>query len=436
MSWPTSRPSVPPPASAPVPAREPAAPRLPARRLRHAHEAHDAVRAADLLRRPLTLDSARTLLTALEPYRRRVHLPAGDSALHALVGQSPARLQEMTLRHASPVLVDVLLPACREHLNDRLFGPLAAAQGAPEPAEIEGLPSALDIAAAMRTLLIVLRGAGRAHTVAVLAALEEQSRTLARTVVRADRPVGRPGGVAELSHALLRLEGFRLVMEALGAGDGPLAEVASECRRVARLALRHCAATLDGFVRSRSLMTLHDSLTVIASVDSLIVLAMRMLDSLQDREEETSPFVRTADAEALDGYVEAATRLGHAVLDLLHTALPEPRFDNLLFVALARKVKWLHRFTSRLGVGHPHRPPALDTLSDFLVARSEALARRTASLLETARDHRPADAKSADDLLARADEVAHLMRALDRPAAANILTTRAAAVRGAPERVA
>ncbi|MGQ9366931.1 hypothetical protein [Azospirillum sp. ST 5-10] len=428
IGWPTDRPP-----AAERRRSEPPPARLPPRRLRHAHEAHDAVRAADLLRRPMTLAAAEELLALLEPYRRRVRLPSAGNPFYGLAGQPQARLQETAMRHASPVLIDVLLPACREHLHDRLFGPLAAAQGVPEPAEIEGLPSAVDIAGAMRTLLIALRGAGRHHLQAVLASLEGQCRSQVEAIVRADRSVGRPGGVAELSHALLRLEGQRLVMEALGAGQGPLAETAFESRRVARLALRHCAATLNGFVENRSLVTLHGSLAVIAAVDSLIVLAMRMLDSLQDREERPSPFVKPADAQALEDYVDAANRLGRAVFDLLHTVLPEPGFDNLLFVALVRKAKWLHRFASRLGVGHAERPPALDTLCGFLLAQGEALARRTAALLATAAEHRPASRAAADDLLQRAHEVARLMRAMERSAAANILDGRAATVRAALE---
>ena len=174
--------------------------RLPARTLRHAREAADAVKAAGLLRGPMTPERARDLIALLDPYRRRVFLPVGPNPMHGLVGLPAGRLHEMTLRHVAPVLLDVLLPACREHLTDRLVGRLrptaSAGDGQGEPANgIDGLPGVIDVATAMRTVLGALRGGGRQHALAVVAAIEHDSRTMARAVARSDAPLGRPGGV-------------------------------------------------------------------------------------------------------------------------------------------------------------------------------------------------------------------------------------------------
>lgn len=416
-------------AAAPVrPAPEPAAPmRLSARKLRHAREAQDAIKAAALLRQPLTLDRAEGLLAILDPYRRRASLPAGANPLHGLVGQSPARLHELTMRHAAPVLLDVLLPAAREHMLDRLVGVLRPLEAEESARADGGLPSAMDLAGAMRTMIGVLRGAGRQHALAVIDAVVEDSRSMVQRafgLIHTDgRPADHPNIIGELSHTLLRLEAQRLILETLGARGAALDALAYQSRRVARVALRQAAAVINGFVRERNLLTLRDSLQVIARIDSLIVVALRILDSLQAHEEEATPFVKVSDEEALDDYVEAIVRLSEALVQLTRRTLASPDFDELLFVALLRKVKWLFRFCDRLG--HDRRPKELDELRDYLALQSAMLGRQCAEALSGA----VGDPVLMARLMPRAEELVVLLGDVGRLKIRDMLAERIAAAR-------
>ncbi|HYH19819.1 MAG TPA: hypothetical protein VD995_14490 [Azospirillum sp.] len=405
--------------------------RLSARKLRHAREAQDAIKAAALLRQPLTLDRAEALLALLDPYRRRASLAAGTNPLHGLVGQSPARLHELTMRHAAPILLDVLLPAAREHMLDRLVGvlrPLEAEAGAGQEG---GLPSAIDLANAMRTMIGVLRGAGRQHALAVIDAVIEDSRSMVQrasglgqtTGQTTSQPADHSGTLGELSHTLLRLEALRLILETLGARSPALEALAYQSRRVARLALRQAAAAINGFVRERNLLTLRDSLQVIARIDSLIVVALRILDSLQAHEEEATPFVKVADEEALDDYVEAIVRLAEALVQLTTRTLASADFDDLLFVALLRKIKWLYRFCDRLG--HDRRPKELDELRDYLGLQSAMLGRQCAEALSGA----VGDPALMARLMPRADELVLLLGDVGRLKVRDMLAARIAAAR-------
>ncbi|HEY0834653.1 MAG TPA: hypothetical protein VGE72_12160, partial [Azospirillum sp.] len=390
-------------------------------------EAQDAIKAAALLRPPLTLDRAEALLTVLDPYRRRASLPSGGNPLHGLVGQSPARLHELTMRHAAPILLDVLLPAAREHMMDRLVGalrPLEAEEGARQDG---GLPSAVDLAGAMRTMIGALRGAGRQHALAVIDAVVEDSRSMVQQAAGigqgAGQAAGQPNTIGELSHTLLRLEALRLILETLGARSPALLALAYQSRRVARLALRQAATAINGFVRERNVMTLRDSLQVIARIDSLIVVALRILDSLQAHEEEATPFVKVADEEALDDYVEAIVRLSEALVQLTNRTLASPDFDELLFVALLRKIKWLYRFCDRLG--HDRRPKALDELRDYLGLQAAMLGRHCAEALSGA----VGDPALMDRLMPRADELVLLLGDVGRLKVRDMLSARIAAAR-------
>ncbi|HYD64381.1 hypothetical protein [Azospirillum sp.] len=414
------------------PTPEPAAPvRLSARKLRHAREAQDAIKAAAILRQPLTLDRAEALLAILEPYRRRASLPAGANPLHGLVGQSPARLHEIAMRHAAPVLLDVFLPAAREHMLDRLVGVLRPLEGDEAARQDGGLPSAIDLANAMRTMIGALRGAGRQHALAVIDAVIEDSRAMVQRASGIGQTPGSQGGqpadhshtLGEFSHTLLRLEALRLIMETLGARSPALDALAYQSRRVARLALRQAAAAINGFVRERNLLTLRDSLLVIAKIDSLIVVALRILDSLQAHEEEATPFVKVADEEALDDYVEAIVRLAEALVQLTTRTLASPDFDELLFVALLRKIKWLYRFCDRLG--HAHRPKELDELRDYLGLQSAMLGRQCAEALSGA----VGDPVLMARLLPRADELVLLLGDVGRLKVRDMLAERVAVAR-------
>lgn len=394
------------------------------RRLRGRTESADAVRAARLLRGTLTAERAGDLLALLHPYRRRVLLPAVDDPRRGLAGQSPARLYDITLRQAAPVLLDVFMPACRDHVIDRL----SSVGVADEPGEDASLPSVMDVVDAMRGIARCLRGAGRPHLLAVASAVELESRTLVADALRSVEADPSPTHyVAVLSQALMRLEALRLALETMGAKPAVLNGLAYESRRVARRALRHAAETINAYVDNRDLIRLRDSLTVLAAIDDLLVLALRILDALQDREEEPTPFVKVSDEAVLDDYVDAAARLARALVVLVRETLTSADFDTLLFAALVRKIKWLHRFCTRLG--HARRPPALDELADFLVLQSAMLARRVGDALADSLLSHPPDRAQAALLVERAAEIADLLPDMNRAHVRDALLVRLQAAR-------
>ncbi|HYG91818.1 MAG TPA: hypothetical protein VD978_36840 [Azospirillum sp.] len=401
------------------------------RRIRGTREAQDAVKAAELLGQPLTLERAEALFTLLAPYRRRLFFSDGGNPLHTLAGQPPGRLHDMAMRHAAPMLLDVLLPACRDHLIDCLVAPAGTDFEVLD--EDQSLPSAVDVAAAMRTMVGTLRGGGRQHVGAVIGAVEAASRTMVEQAARTEMPAGTTRGVTMLSNMLLRLEALRLVLEMLGARSAALGEVAYQSRRVARMALRHAGSTLNAYVDNPDLITLHGSLQVIGAVDSLIVVALRILDALEGQEEEETPFVKVTDEVALETYMDSATRLARVLFDLVRNALFAEEFDSLLFAAMLHKIKWLHRFCSRLGMNHSRRPAALDELRDYIVLHSAMLARRTGDWLTDTLPGHP-DAAFAHTMLDRADEVAKLLSEMNRRHVQEALTGRIAAVRAVMEK--
>lgn len=394
------------------------------RRLRGVMESADAVRAARLLRGTLTHERAGDLLLLLHPYRRRVLLPAASDPRQGLAGQAPARLYDMVMRQSAPVLLDVFMPACRDHVIDRL-----ASVGAVEvPPDDASLASVMDVVDAMRTIARCLRGAGRPHLLAVANAVELESRTLVANALRDVEANPSPTHyVTVLSQALMRLEALRLVLESIGAKPSVLNGVAYESRRVARRALRHAAETINAYVDNRDLIRLRNSLTVLAAIDNLLVLALRILDALQDREEEPTPFVKVSDEAVLDDYMDAATRLAQALVVLVRETVTSVDFDTLLFAALVRKIKWLHRFCTRLG--HARRPPALDELADFLVLQSALLARRVGDALADSLLRHPPDRAQAAVLVERAAEIADLLPDMNRAHVRDALLVRLQAAR-------
>lgn len=406
-----------------APARPPAM----ARRIRGVREAQDAVRAAALLDGALTLERAEVLFTLLAPYRRRLLFSDGSNPLHGLAGLAPGRLHDMALRHAAPMLLDILLPACRDHLIDRLVAPVGT--DADTAAADEELPGVVDVAAAMRTVAGALRGAGRQHVGAVVGAVEEASRSMVEQASRTEMPAGTTRGITMLSNLLLRLEALRLVLEMLGARSAALAEVAYQSRRVARMALRHAGGTLNAYVDSPDLITLHGSLQVIAAVDSLIVVALRILDALEGHEEEETPFVKVTDEVVLESYMESATRLARVLFELVRNALLSEEFDTLLFAAMLHKIKWLHRFCARLAMNHNRRPAALEDLRDYIVLQSAMLARRIGDWLTDSLPAHP-DPAFAHAMLDRAGEVANLLAEMNRRHVEEDLRLRISAVRG------
>lgn len=384
------------------------APEPRSRRLRGSQESVSLLSAAAVLRQPPTPERGEALLALLAPYRRRVVQAAGTLPIIP-AGLPPARVHELTMRPAAPILLDVLLPACRDHLLDRLLASNKPLEGDPE----DGLPSVIDLAEAMRTAVGALRGAGRQNPLLVIDAVEEHSRIIVQQALAETEDGDGAERIAELSATLLRLEGLRLVLETLGAPSGSLNEAAYQSRRVARLALRHAAETIRCYLGNSDLIRLRDSLTVLSGIDSLIVLALRILDALQGREEEPTPFVKVADEEVLDDYVEAITRLAEALFALVREVLPQPEFDPVLFTALTRKIKWLHDFCSRLD--HDYRPLALVELGDYLVLQSAMLARRCGAMLaEALAEALAGEPAAARVLLVRAEDIVGLLTDMNR----------------------
>ncbi|WP_448205739.1 hypothetical protein [Azospirillum sp. sgz302134] len=364
--------------------------------LRGVREARDAVTLARLLRGTITPMRADEVLALLEPHRPRLVLKPVNP-LAAMIGQSPGRMLEALLRPTAPIILDVLLPRLSDHLIDRLV------HGRTSPEE--GLPSAVDVAEAMRSLVTLLRGAGRGTVLAVVAAVEADGRDDADRFTRSTEPPG-PGVIDALARALLRFEVRRLILETLGATTA-LQDVIYQSRRLARFALRQATAAIEGFVTDRGLKTLHASLATLDSVDGLVVVVLRNLDDQEECREESSPFVEPADRKALNDYLSAAWRLSDILFDLVGKAANGGELDDLLFEALLRQLDALHQFCTDLD--HAGRPPILDTLERRLVERTGALARLAGERLVETLLGRPADHAKARRLLARGQSLAQLL---------------------------
>ncbi|WP_449226309.1 hypothetical protein [Azospirillum argentinense] len=374
--------------------------------LRGAREARDAVTLVRLLRGTITPLRGDEVLALLEPHRPRL-VPKPVNPLAAMLGQPQGRLLEALLRPTAPIILDVLLPRLRDHLIDRVVHNKSTAE--------DGLPGALEVATALRALVALLRGAGRGAVLSVVSAIEAAARADADRLVRGEAPAtgaeDAPAGVTagamdNLAHALLRFEARRLMLETLGATVA-LRDVVYQSRRLTRHALRRAAEAMDGFGADRGIKALHASLATLASVDGLLVVAMRNLDDQEEHREEANAFVEPADRKAMNDCLSAAWRLSDTLFDLVGKAANGGDLDELLFEALLRQLRSLHQFCTDLD--HAGRPAVLDTLERRLAERSRALAGIAGERLVGILLARPADPAKARRLLARGQSLAQLL---------------------------
>ncbi|QCG98224.1 hypothetical protein E6C67_31565 [Azospirillum sp. TSA2s] len=374
-------------------------------------EARTTLRLAQLLRGSITPLRGDAVLELLEPHRPRL-VPKPINPLPGLVGQPPGRLMEALLRPIGQIITDVLLPGVRDHLIDRLVTGRTDHE--------ESLPGAVDLAEAMRTLVSRMRGGGKGHLQAVIAAIEADARDTADRLTKDSRPID-VGGIDQLARALLRFEVRRMALEALGGGSA-LQDVVYQSRRLARYSLRRATEAIEGFVANRGLKTLHASLATLAQADGLIVIALRNLDDQEETKEESGPFVEPADRKAMNDWLSAAWRLSDTLFDLIGKAAAGGELDDLLFAALLRQLRSLHHFCADLS--HAGRPAAVDTLKQRLVERGDALARLTGERLVEALLTKPADPALARRLMARGRLLAQLLYDMDRDEAVEELALR------------
>lgn len=368
--------------------------------LRGAKEARDAVTLARLLRGTITPLRGDEVLALLEPHRPRL-VPKPVNPLGAMLGQPQGRLLEALLRPTAPIILDVLLPRLRDHLIDRVVHNKSTAE--------DGLPGALEVATALRALVALLRGAGRGAVLSVVSAIEADARADADRLVRGETSAAEddPAGAMDgLAHALLRFEARRLMLETLGATVA-LRDVVYQSRRLTRHALRRAAEAMDGFGADRGIKALHASLATLASVDGLLVVALRNLDDQEEHREEANAFVEPADRKAMNDCLSAAWRLSDTLFDLVGKAANGGDLDELLFEALLRQLRSLHQFCTDLD--HAGRPAVLDTLERRLAERSRALAGIAGERLVGILLARPADPAKARRLLARGQSLAQLL---------------------------
>ncbi|PWC84445.1 hypothetical protein TSH100_18020 [Azospirillum sp. TSH100] len=374
-------------------------------------EARTVLRLAQLLRGTITPLRGDAVLELLEPHRPRL-VPKPVNPLPAMVGKPPGQMIDALLRPIGQIVTDVLLPGVRDHLIDRLVTGRTDHE--------ESLPGAVDLAEAMRALVSRMRGAGKGHLQAVIAAIETDARATADTLTRDSRPID-VGGIDRLARALLRFEVRRMALEALGGGSA-LQDVVYQSRRLARYSLRRATEAIEGFVADRGLKTLHASLATLAQADGLIVIALRNLDDQEETKEESGPFVEPADRKAMNDWLSAAWRLSDTLFDLVGKAAAGGELDDLLFAALLRQLRSLHHFCADLT--HAGRPAAVDTLKQRLVERCDALARQTGERLVEVLLAKPADPALARRLLARGRLLAQLLYDMNRDEAVEELALR------------
>lgn len=388
--------------------------------VRGAPEALDALDVAALLHGSLTPSKARRLVERLGHYRAKLFLRVDADPLASVVVSDQRRLTEATLRYVSPVLVDIVLPGTRDYVLDRLV------EGRPpDPAGVGFLPSVSDAADAMRRLVFILNGAGRSHLAAVAAACEEEARRRTERLVHSSAPVSREA-VDELARNLMRVEVLTLTLESLGQSSG-LEQTRFQSLRLARHALRRASEALEFFVEDRGLVALHTSLSVLAAVDGLIVIVLRILDAQQEHQEEPTPFVEQTDRAAMGRYLTAAGKLADTLLDMAGRAAVTPSIDDLFFEALVHQIAWLHRFC--LYCGHDERPPGMDLIQQRLVGRTAKLAGFAGDALVAATMRPDSHPAKLDTLLNRAEAVAELLLDMDRPKELEALGVRILAVR-------
>lgn len=394
----------PPPAPAPPPQPDDAPPR-------GIDEARVAVRLAKLLRGTITPLRADDVLALVEPHRPRL-VPKPVNPLGGMVGQPPGRMLDALLRPIGQIVTDVLLPGVRDHLIDRLV--------AGRTLHEDSLPSAVDLAEAMRALVGRMHGGGRGHLLAVVNAVQADARATADRITRETAPIDA-GGIDRLARALLRFEVRRMVLDVLG-GDAALQDSVYQSRRVARYCLRRATEAIEGFAADRGLRSLHASLATLAQADGLIVIALRNLDDQAETQEESGPFVEPADRKAMNDWLSAAWRLSDTLFDLVGKAAAGGELADLLFEALLRQLRSLHHFCADLT--HEGRPAAVDTLKQRLIERSDALAGIIGERLVAALLARPADPALARRLLTRGRFLAQLLYDMGRDEAVEALALR------------
>lgn len=383
-------------------------------------EARHALAAARLLRGSLTMVRAHELVERLSPYRERAMLTAANP-LDGVASTDEKRLTEATMRFIAPVIADVILPSARDYILDRLIA------GHPPPVAVAGeaTPSVCETAAAMRDLVSRLNGSGRAHLAVIATACEAEARARADALVSDDSLVGRDT-IDTLARGLMRAEVLTLTLEALGTGTG-LEKTRFQSLRLARFALRRASEVLEVFAEDRGLVALHNSLQVLAAVDGLIVVVLRILDAWQERKEESTPFVEQTDQAAMGRYVAAAGKLADTLLDMTGQATVTGKIDDLFFEALIRQIALLHRFCAYCG--HEERPAGLDQLQARLVGRTAKLAGFAGDALVSSTMKPGADRARLDRLLRRSEAIAELLIDMNRPAELEALGVRILAVR-------
>lgn len=396
----------------------PLAPLPPA--MRGVAEAYDTLLAARLLRGTLTVPKAYELVQRLGPYRTKLLLHTKLDPLDGL-GDDMRRIGEAMMRHVGPVLADVLLPAARDHVLDRLFNPAFA-----NPPEDEALPSVREVVEAMRIVVDTLNGAGRGALATLAAASEREARTIADRLTQAHGAATRDV-IDSLASGLLRVEVLTLTLEAMGK-TSVLEPTRFQSLRLARFALRRATEALETFVEApRDLSAFRDSLAVMAAVDALIVIVLRILDAQMEGREEQTPFVEPADQTAMARYLSAAGRMADIALDLAGRAAVTPRLDAVVFEAVVRQIVWLHRFCAYCE--HAARPLGLDHLQNRLVSRTTRLAAFAGEALISATMRPAADPAYLAALLARTESILRLLEAMDRPDDHEALAVRVFAVR-------
>ncbi|MFD1627459.1 hypothetical protein [Azospirillum griseum] len=374
-------------------------------------EARTILRLNSLLRGAITPVRADSVLDLLEPHRPRL-TPKPINPLAGMVGQPQGRMLEALLRPIGQIVTDVLLPGVRDHLIDRLVRN--------QTLHDASLPSAVDVADAMRALVERLRGGGRGHLVAVVHAMEADARATADRLTRDTAPIDE-GGIDRLARALLRFEVRRMVLDALGATTA-LHETTYQARRLARFSLRRATEALDGFSTDRGLRALHASLATLAQADGLVVIAMRNLDDQSESKEESGPFVEPADRKAMTDWLGSVWRLSDTLFDLVGRAAAGGELDDLLFAAMLRQLRSLHHFCADLT--HDDRPPTVDTLKDRLIARSLEVGQSLGDHLIASLLAQPPDRRKAERLLTRGRMTAQLLYDMEQDQAVEHLALR------------
>ena len=188
------------------------------------------------------------------------------------------------------------------------------------------------------------------------------------------------------------------------------------------MTLTRATATMRTFLKQRDLLALFDNAGVISQVDNLVVVTLRVLDSLAAVEDEPTAFVPTADETALDEFLHTLAALGETLLQMLSAATGRPGRERF-FPSLVRQLECVCRIAAHLQ--HGARPQVLDDVERTLRTRLTRLSVDLAERLGTA-------AASGGDLELLLSQAAQLCAAFERlglAAEAGTLVIRVRAVR-------